>query len=183
MTCVLCVTGGRRAETKDRQPRSQGSLQPALRSEGGQERTLGTRLKDRYYLYHNAISREFQSRHESGAFVGKSIFSLWTVACQTKVISYASVTKMALPTDIIHGKSKFYAFYVEMMFGSSRADYLQLFMICSIVEIVLALESTHQGLVFQRGKIMLLSFQPQHEPKTCADEMQTKASLKQSKKD
>ena len=95
MTCVLCVTDGRRAETKDR-----------------------------YYLYHNAISREFQSRHESGAFVGKSIFSLWTVACQTKVISYASVTKMALPTDIIHGKSKFYAFYVEMMFGSSRADYL-----------------------------------------------------------
>jgi len=36
----------------------------------------------------------FQSRHESGAFVGKSIFSLWTLACQTKVISYAvSVTK------------------------------------------------------------------------------------------
>ena len=33
------------------------------------------------------------------------------------------------PTDIIHGKSKFYAFYVEMMFGSSRADYLQLLMI------------------------------------------------------
>ena len=60
MTCVLCVTDGRRAETKDR-----------------------------YYLYHNAISREFQSRHESGAFVGKSIFSLWTLACQTKVISYA----------------------------------------------------------------------------------------------
>ena len=55
MTCVLCVTDGRRAETKDR-----------------------------YYLYHNAISREFQSRHESGAFVGKSIFSLWTLACQTE---------------------------------------------------------------------------------------------------
>ena len=33
-------------------------------------------------------------RHESGAFVGKSIFTLWTLACQTKVISYAvSVTK------------------------------------------------------------------------------------------
>ena len=32
--------------------------------------------------------------------------------------------QMVLPTDIIHGKSKFYAFYVEMMFGSSRADYL-----------------------------------------------------------
>ena len=30
----------------------------------------------------------------------------------------------------------------------------------SIVQIVLALESTHQGLVFQSGKIMLLSFQP-----------------------
>ena len=36
----------------------------------------------------------FQSRHESVAFVGKSIFSLWTLTCQTKVISYAvSVTK------------------------------------------------------------------------------------------
>ena len=35
MACVLCVTDGRRAETKDK-----------------------------YYLYHNAISREFQSRHE-----------------------------------------------------------------------------------------------------------------------
>ena len=68
--------------------------------------------------------------------------------------------QMVLPTDIIHGKSKFYAFYVEMMFGSSRADYLWLFMTWSIVQIVLALESTHQGLVFQRGKIMLLSFQP-----------------------
>ena len=64
MTCVLCVTDGRRAETKDR-----------------------------YYLYHNAISREFQSRHESGAFVGKSIFSLWTLACQTNAISYAVCTK------------------------------------------------------------------------------------------
>ena len=36
----------------------------------------------------------FQSRHESGAFVGKSIFSLRTLACQTNVISYAvTVTK------------------------------------------------------------------------------------------
>ena len=52
------------------------------------------RKTDTIILYHNAISREFQSRHESGAFVGKSIFSLWTLACQTKVISYAvSVTK------------------------------------------------------------------------------------------
>ena len=94
MTCVLCVTDGRLAETKDR-----------------------------YYLYHNAISREFPRRHESGAFVGKSIFSLWTLACQTKVISYASISdQMVLPTDIIHGKSKFYAFYVDMMFGRSRAD-------------------------------------------------------------
>ena len=51
-------------------------------------------VEDRYYLYHNAISREFQSRHESGAFVGINIFSFWTLACQTKVISYAvSVTK------------------------------------------------------------------------------------------
>ena len=32
--------------------------------------------------------------------------------------------QMVLPTDIIHGRSKFYAFYVEMMFGTSRADYL-----------------------------------------------------------
>ena len=32
--------------------------------------------------------------------------------------------QMVLPKDIIHGKSKFYAFYVEFMFGSSRADYL-----------------------------------------------------------
>ena len=32
--------------------------------------------------------------------------------------------QMVLPTDIINGKSKFYAFYVETMFGSSRADYL-----------------------------------------------------------
>ena len=48
--------------------------------------------------------------------------------------------QIVLPTDIIHGKSKFYAFYVEMMFGSSRADYLWLFMIWSIVQIVLALE-------------------------------------------
>ena len=56
--------------------------------------SLMEETKDRYYLYHNAISREFRSRHESGAFVGKSIFSLWTLACQTKVISYAvSVTK------------------------------------------------------------------------------------------
>ena len=57
MTCVLRVTDGKRAETKDR-----------------------------YYLYHNAISREFQSRHESDAFVEKSIFSLWILACQKKVI-------------------------------------------------------------------------------------------------
>ena len=35
----------------------------------------------------------FQSWHESGTFVGESIFSLWTLACQTKVISYLSVTK------------------------------------------------------------------------------------------
>ena len=31
----------------------------------------------------------FQCQRESGAFVVKSIFSLWTLACQTKVISYA----------------------------------------------------------------------------------------------
>ena len=52
------------------------------------------RKTDTIILYNNAISREFQSQYESGAFVGKSIFSLWTLACQTKVIWYAvSVTK------------------------------------------------------------------------------------------
>ena len=35
----------------------------------------------------------FQSRDENGAFVVKSIFSLWTLACQTNVISYAICTK------------------------------------------------------------------------------------------
>ena len=59
MTCVLCVTGGKRAETKDR-----------------------------YYLYHNAISRKFQK--------GNLVRNI--------------SDQMVLPTDIFHGKSKFYAF-------------------------------------------------------------------------
>ena len=91
MTCVLCVTDGKRAETKDR-----------------------------YYLYHNAISREFQSRH---ARREKHLQSLDPRLPKKGNLVRSISDQMVLPTDIIHGKSKFYAFYVEMMFGSSRADY------------------------------------------------------------
>ena len=54
----------------------------------------------------------------------------------------------------------FKLFYVEIMSESSRADYLQLFMTWSIVQIVMTLEVNPSRFGFQRGKIMLLSFQP-----------------------
>ena len=68
----------------------------------------------------------FQSRHESGAFVGKSIIlqSLDPRLPNKGNLVRSISDQMVLPTDIINGKSKFYAFYVETMFGSSRADYL-----------------------------------------------------------
>ena len=95
MTCVLCVTDGRRAETKDR-----------------------------YYLYHNAISRELSKpawkwrvrREKHLQSLDRRLLNKGNLVCISD--------QMALPNDIIYGKPKFYAFYVEMMFGSSRADYL-----------------------------------------------------------
>ena len=77
------------------------------------------------YLYHNAISREFsklawkwRARRE------KHLHSLDPRLPNEGNLVRSISDQMVLPTDIIHGKSKFYAFYVEMMFGSSRADYL-----------------------------------------------------------
>ena len=58
----------------------------------------------------------------------------------------------------------FKLFYVEIMSESSRADYLQLFMTWSIVQMVMTLEVNPSRFGFQRGKIMLLRFQPWPEP-------------------
>ena len=96
MTCVLCVTDRRRAETKDR-----------------------------YYYFVSQCdlariskpARKWRVRRE------KHLQSLDPRLPNKGNLVRSISNQMVLPTDIIHGKSKFYAFYVEMMFGSSRADY------------------------------------------------------------
>ena len=79
MTCVLCVTYRRRAETKDR-----------------------------CYLYHNAISRARSKPTWKCRVRREKYFQSLDSRLPNKRYLVRSINdQMVLPTDIIHGKSKF----------------------------------------------------------------------------